>query len=79
LPSVASAVGGVPEIITPTTGVLVEPGRPDELARALRELAAEPRRRTEMGIAARARFDAEFAAPIWVRRLRELYDSVGAA
>jgi glycosyltransferase involved in cell wall biosynthesis len=79
LPSVASAVGGVPEIITPATGVLVAPGRPDELARALGELVSSPERRLEMGLAARARFESEFAAPVWVRRLRDLYDSVLAA
>jgi len=79
LPSVASDVGGVPEIVTPATGVLVGPGRPDEIARALRELVCAPRRREEMGIAARARFDAEFAAPIWVRRLRDIYNGVVAA
>jgi glycosyltransferase involved in cell wall biosynthesis len=79
LPSVASDVGGVPEIITPETGVLVAPGRPDEIARALRELVCAPRIRTDMGVAARARFDAEFSAPIWVRRLRDIYDGVVAA
>lgn len=78
-PSVASDVGGVPEIITPATGVLVAPGRPDELARALCELARAPGRREEMGIAARDRFEHEFAAPVWVRRLRDLYDGVVAA
>jgi len=79
LPSVASDVGGVPEIVTPATGVLVAPGRPDEIARALRELVCAPRIRTEMGIAARARFDSEFSAPIWVRRLRDIYDGIVAA
>lgn len=49
-PVVATRVDGVPEIVQDgVTGILVEPGRPDELARAVLEVLA---RRAEMGAAA---------------------------
>jgi len=69
-PVVASAVGGIPEIVVPgETGLLVpfeaegggsaEPRHPEDFSRALAEavdtLMADPARRAEMGRAARAR------------------------
>ena len=74
-PVVASAVGGIPEIITPATGVLVpfepvgngsaEPRDPDAFQRALADavnaLMADPERRAAMGTAARQRVLAQFS------------------
>lgn len=37
LPVVATRVGGLPEVVTPETGILVEPRQPAALAKALRE------------------------------------------
>jgi len=82
-PVVATAVGGIPEIVVPgETGVLVpleaegggsaEPRNADEFSRALaaavNELMAAPDRRAAMGRAARARVLAQFS---W-RRIAEL-------
>ncbi|MET0908371.1 MAG: glycosyltransferase family 4 protein [Ilumatobacteraceae bacterium] len=59
LPSIVTAVGGVPEMVVHgSTGFLIEPGDVDELARCLRELLDDPRRRAAMGHAARARAEA---------------------
>ncbi len=75
-PVVASAVGGIPEIVVPgETGLLVpidpegggsvEPRDPeafaDALASAVNELMADPDRRAAMGAAARARVLAHFS------------------
>jgi len=75
-PVVASAVGGIPEIVVPgETGLLVpldaegegsvEPRHPDAFSRALaaavNELMADPARRAAMGTAARARVLAHFS------------------
>ncbi|HEX8455452.1 MAG TPA: glycogen synthase [Longimicrobium sp.] len=75
-PVVASAVGGIPEIVVPgETGLLVpldaegggsvEPRDPDAFSRALaaavNELMADPARRAAMGTAARARVLAHFS------------------
>ena len=54
VPVVATAVGGIPELIDPgVTGVLVEPGKPNELASALRRLLDDPAARARMGEAGR--------------------------
>jgi starch synthase len=75
-PVVASAVGGIPEIVVPgETGILVpiqaegggsvEPADPEAFSRALadavNELMDDPDRRAAMGRAARARVEAHFS------------------
>jgi glycosyltransferase involved in cell wall biosynthesis len=73
LPVVATAVGGLPQVVDETVGRLVPPGRVDALAGALLELAGDPalRCRLAAGAAARAgRFDARVS----VQRLEEIYD-----
>lgn len=56
LPIVASAVGGVPELLSDgVDAVLVPPGDPARLAGAAAELAADPERRRELGRAAAER------------------------
>jgi glycosyltransferase involved in cell wall biosynthesis len=60
-PVVASAVGGVPDaVIEGETGLLVPPGDPQSLSRALAVMLASPERRLAMGAAgaryARARY-----------------------
>lgn len=53
IPVVATAVGGTPEILTSgVEGLLVPPGRPDELAKAIDVLAGDPDRRRQMAEAA---------------------------
>lgn len=75
VPVVATRVGGVPEIVTSRTGVLV-PLQAGPISDAVAALAADPARRERMGIAARQRFLAEFEAVGWAQRLRTLYDGV---
>ncbi len=54
LPVVATAVGGIPEFVRHgIDGLLVRPGSPDRLRRALRELVSDPERAREMGRNAR--------------------------
>ena len=75
-PVVASAVGGIPEIVVPgktgllvdvdpTEGDTVEPADPDGFARRLADgvntLMADPDRRTAMGTAARTRVEQQFS------------------
>ncbi|MCH8850103.1 MAG: glycosyltransferase family 4 protein, partial [Chloroflexi bacterium] len=56
LPAVASRLSGIPEIIEhETTGLLVEPDDPAELARAIERLLADPPLRDRLGTAARAK------------------------
>jgi glycosyltransferase involved in cell wall biosynthesis len=73
---VATSVGGVPTAVEDgRSAVLVPPGRPDLLGRAVVELAGDEDRRRSLGEAARAdsgRFDAALAT----RRIEALYDEL---
>jgi glycosyltransferase involved in cell wall biosynthesis len=75
LPVVATRVGGIPEIVSPDTGVLV-PLSAAGLADALVQLTEDADRRAAAGRAARERFLADFEAEGWARRLAEVYASL---
>jgi len=72
-PIVASAVGGIPEIVTDTGGELVVPGDPAALAAAIDRQADDAAVRVAMGESARRRYEEEFTASMWAERLRDLY------
>ncbi|MGB8400207.1 glycosyltransferase family 4 protein [Bradyrhizobium sp.] len=55
LPVVSTRVGGIPFEVTPATGLLVEPGDADALARALDTVCADPAMRARLGAAGRSR------------------------
>jgi glycosyltransferase involved in cell wall biosynthesis len=78
-PVVASAVGGLTEIISDEdTGYLVRPGSVDDLRRALQRLIANPRLCAKMGDAAATaarRFDREVVVP----QLERVYQEAIAA
>jgi glycosyltransferase involved in cell wall biosynthesis len=77
IPCVATRVGGIPEAITDgLEGVLVPPGQPDELSRALVELLIEPSRRASLAAAGRRRVAADFSIDRAVRRTEALYDEL---
>ncbi|HYP59022.1 MAG TPA: glycosyltransferase family 4 protein [Thermomicrobiales bacterium] len=66
-PVIASRIGGIPEVVADgETGVLVDPGDANGLARAMNRLVADPGHRETMGEAARVRarmFGAEQIVP----------------
>ena len=74
LPVVATAVGGTGEVVLDgTTGLLVPPHRPDQLAGALAQLVADPARRVDFGRAGRLHAEGVFAMQPWVDQLLALY------
>jgi len=73
-PVVASAVGGIPEVVQDgVTGVLVPPADPAALARAIEALADDPRRADALGIAARAAAESTFSFDRMVQACEQLY------
>jgi L-malate glycosyltransferase len=80
VPSVATAVGGIPEVMEPgVTGLLVPFGDADGLARAVESLLDDPARRARMGRAAAERARRLFSAEVIVARYEALYRRVCAA
>jgi len=78
VPVLATAVGGIPEIIDDgVTGVLVpSPPCVDDLADALGALLADEPRRRALAIAGRRAYVRRFRAGPWIERTRALYDAV---
>jgi len=75
LPTVASRVGGILELATEETALLVSVGDVGELAEGLVSLATDPARQASLGAAARDRARA-FDVRIHLRRLEDLYASL---
>ena len=74
IPLVGTSVGGIPAIISNNiTGLLVEPGHPEEMARAIGQLVMHPEERVAMGKAARQRVESEFAWPIIAQKTLDIY------
>jgi len=75
LPIVATAVDGVPEMITPEmNGVLVPPNAPAALADACARLLSAPDAARAMGARGRAVAEQRFSASAHASRLGTLYD-----
>ncbi|HYS18450.1 MAG TPA: glycosyltransferase [Candidatus Binatia bacterium] len=71
---VATAVGGVPEIVRDgETGLLVEPAAPAPLADAVRVLLDDPGRAARLGAAGRARTESTFTLRAHVDAVERVY------
>ena len=71
---IASDVGGLPEIVDHgRTGLVVPPGEPEALARAIVELARDAARISTLGAAGRERAVAEFSQDRCTDLIEELY------
>jgi N-acetyl-alpha-D-glucosaminyl L-malate synthase BshA len=76
-PSVATAVGGIPEVVeSGVSGLLVPAGDPDALARGVESLIADPALRARLGAAAKTRAAALFSADVIVNKYVQLYRRV---
>jgi glycosyltransferase involved in cell wall biosynthesis len=56
LPVIATEIGGIPDLLSADSGILVPPGDTAALAEAMRRLASDPHLRSAMGRAARERY-----------------------
>lgn len=75
-PVVGSRIGGIPEMVTDgETGFVVEPGKPEELAKAIGRILESRELKESMGRAARARAEADFNSARQMEKLMEIYDA----
>lgn len=80
LPTIATAVGGVPEVIThEVNGLLIAPGDIGALAAAIARLMSEPPLRQKLGEAARESVAARFSIDTAVAKLLDIYRRFGIA
>ena len=74
LPVVATAVGGIPEIIQDGhTGVLVDAGDVEGLCQAVRDLLQNPEKREQMGALAKTYAQTHFSVSAMTAELDALY------
>ncbi len=77
LPVIASRIGALADIVTDgRTGLLFEPGNPQDMADKLTWVQAHPEQMAAMGRNARVQYEAEFSAEVNYQCLMEIYDSV---
>ena len=77
-PIIASAVGGIPDMIDPESGILVPPGDARALAKAMIVLAENPQLRQRMGQAALERYRTLFSPDAVIPLMLETYSRVAA-
>lgn len=76
-PVVATAVGGVPEVVADgETGLLIPPGDAEALAAAVEALLADPERAAEMGERGRRRAAERFDVRLMLARTKAVYGDV---
>jgi glycosyltransferase involved in cell wall biosynthesis len=80
VPVVATAVNAVPDLVVPgVTGILVPPGRPRQLAAAVRFLLDSPEVAARMSASARARVAGQYGEPALRAALTAAYSLAGLA
>ena len=74
VPIVASAVGGIPEIVHHgVTGLLVTPADAEALESAVDQMLAQPQRAEKMAVAARRLVEVTFSVPAMVQGNLAIY------
>lgn len=73
VPIIATAVGGVPDILPPGTALLVPPESPASLALAIRSAFLDRDSATLRSHAAQARVEAEYGVRSWIWKYDDIY------
>jgi len=73
-PIVATRVGGIPDLVDESVGILVAPGDADALGKAMTKLAGDAELRNRMGLAARQRYEKLFTSEAVVPLLTDFYE-----
>ena len=73
VPIVATRVGGVPDVVSPTEALLVPSGEPGAIADAVRAIRSDKRSALKRAEAARSRLEAVFSVPAWLNDYENVY------
>ena len=76
VPIIATAVGGVPEVINSAHARIVPPEQPARIAEALAEIARDPFAAKERATLARERVTSAFAVDSWLAAVEAVYRRV---
>lgn len=76
VPIVATAVGGVPDVVSSREAILVPPGDPSALAAGIRRCLEDPESAAARAQAARERVTRNYSAESWLDRHEQVYWSV---
>ena len=74
VPIVATAVGGVPDVVSPAEAILVKSESPEELAAGLEQVFSAAPAAAVRAKTARARLDGRYALGPWLDRYEEFYE-----
>ena len=77
VPIVTTAVGGIPDLISPTEAILVPPDDPTALAAAIRRCLEDPAAARARAEAARGRLHRDHQESAWLDRHEAIYRSIG--
>ncbi len=75
-PVIATKVGGIPEVVTPETGILVPPQNSEQLATAIQGLLSDPLKRAQLGEAGWRRIRHHFSIETMINEYHSLYRQV---
>jgi glycosyltransferase involved in cell wall biosynthesis len=77
IPSIGTDVGGTREaVVDHVTGLLVPPGDPNSIARAIEELCRDPELRRRLGQEARSRANSQFSETVMAKRYAALFNDL---
>jgi glycosyltransferase involved in cell wall biosynthesis len=76
VPIVATAVGGIPDVVSKSEALLVAPESPRALSDALRAIYCDAAAAADRAARAAARIESEFAVDPWVERYHRVYVSL---
>lgn len=78
MPVVSTAVGGIPELVDSSNGILIQPGDRDALSRALINIFTQDNATlVAMGVVSRKRYEESYSPQVCLNKMRKLYLSLG--
>ncbi len=79
VPIIATAVGGVPDVVSPEEALLIPSEDPDALASAIRDVHDSRAKAAARAERARARLERDFAVSPWIESYEHIYRDAAAA